>query len=248
MMGRRWLLVVLVLCVTRPARAIQQADDGSGPPPDSFSAWVALYDPAQLDWLSNEYLIDDLCGDAADIYACREEMLSPAVSVYDLRRAAAEDAPVVGQLVVVATPGQRLVARYRARGATETTSFEPDLYLADWGYGPYFHHTFLERDGEWFRLPAGPWPDPVWLQRPGEAGRVMAIQAGDAIEMDGAGWTVVGTKPDALLLRPEQPADFWCEEGDPPAAVLAEPRLYTRRDLSDSAGHLRFRLKYLKGC
>ena len=66
--------------------------------------------------------------------------------------------------------------------------------------------------------------------------------------MDGTGWTVLDTEPDVLHLRPEQPADFWCGEGEPPVAEPGGQLRYTRAELSDERGHLRFRLKYLKGC
>jgi hypothetical protein len=250
---KSWLgLFVLVLATPPHVGAIQdvQGTVEVAPPAHAFQAWVGLYDPAQLTWLENENQIDVLCADAPDPYACREEMLGPAVSVYDLRRAPDEAAEALGELIIVAVPGRPLSARFRARGSTGTVPFKPDLYLSDWGYGPYFHHTFISRDADWFQLPRGPWKETVWIRRVVEGGHVgvLAIQAGDAIEMDGTGWTVLDTEPDALLLRPEQPADFWCGEGEPPEAEPGEERRYTRAELSDGQGHLRFRLKYLKGC
>jgi hypothetical protein len=249
-----WLgLFVLVLAAPPHAAAIQDVErrvSQTAAPADAFQAWVSLYDPLLISWLENENRIDVLCADASDPYACREEMLGPAVTVYDLRRAPDVAAPTLGELIVVAVPGRPLSARFRASGSTGTVSFQPDLYLADWGYGPYFHHTFVARDGDWFRLPRGPWKEAVWIRRPSDGGSsaVLVIQAGDAIEMDGTGWTVLGTEPSAMLLRPEQPADFWCGEGEPPEAEPGEARRYTRAELSDESGHLKFRLKYLKGC
>jgi hypothetical protein len=250
---RRWLgLFVFVLATPPQAAAIQdvQGSAETAPPAHAFRAWVALYDPMQLAWLENESRIDGLCSDAPDFYACREEMLGPAVSVYDLRSAPDEAAQTLGELIIVAVPGRPLSARFRASGSTGTVFFQPDLYLADWGYGPYFHHTFISREGNWFQLPPEPWEEAAWIRPADDRGSsaVLAIQAGAAIEMDGTGWTVIDTESDALLLRPEQPADFWCEEGEPPETEPGETRRYTRAELSDEGGHLRFRLKYLKGC
>ena len=88
---RRWLgLFVFILATPPHAAAIQDVErrvSETAPPAHAFQAWVGLYDPAQLTWLENENQIDVLCADAPDPYACREEMLGPAVSVYDLRRA-----------------------------------------------------------------------------------------------------------------------------------------------------------------
>ena len=126
----------------------------------------------------------------------------------------------------------------------------PDLFLQDWGYGTYFHQTVSEQSGNWFKLPRGPWSKEVWVQRECESenSTLILIQPGNIIEMDGSSWFVVAAERDALFLRPEQPADLWCEEGDPPPVTPVEPTRFTRQELLDPDGHLVFRLKYLKGC
>ena len=76
----------------------------------------------------------------------------------------------------------------------------------------------------------------------------LAITEGEIVEWNGSGWFVVAAEPEALLLRPEQPADMWCQEGNPPAIIPTEPQRFTRADLADSRGHLLLRPKYPKGC
>ena len=133
---------------------------------------------------------------------------------------------------------------------SELCSNAPDLYLQDFGYGPYFHQTFVRRQGDWFLLPRNPWATEVWLHRPGEQAQasVIDVQAGDIIELNGEGMVVVAAESDALSLCSEQPADLWCEEGDPPALVAVTPSRLTRPELLDGDGHLVIRPKYLKGC
>lgn len=130
------------------------------------------------------------------------------------------------------------------------TSFVPDMLMQDWGYGPYFHQTISARCESWFRLPPGLWDEEVWFHRPDEEKRPTVIFIGNdtVIEMDGLSWTVLEVEPDALWLRPEQPRDMWCEAGDQPPPLPVEPIRYSRAELSDSRGHLKFNLKYLKGC
>ncbi|MDH4044795.1 MAG: hypothetical protein OEW06_10075 [Gemmatimonadota bacterium] len=215
-----------------------------------FRAWVGLYDPAHLGRLENENRLGQLCTDSSTLAECYAEQLAPAVAVYPLYAEPDTTSRPIGDLLVVATPGRGLTTHFRAAGARDAVTFTPDLFLQDWGYGPFLHQTISAQQGSWFQLPRRPWDEPVWVYRPSEneLGSVTFVQAGDILEMRGAGWYVVAAEPDALVLRPEQRADLWCEEGDPPPLTPADPTRFSRAELLDADGHLVFRLKYLKGC
>ena len=98
-------------------------------------------------------------------------------------------------------------------------------------------------------MPPDPWDGPVWMDRAGDAvPSILEVQAGDILELSGRGMFVVSATADALELRPEQPADMWCREGEPPPLVPAEPTVHSRAELVDARGHLTIRPKYMKGC
>lgn len=231
---------VLALCLVAPAAQTQQV----------FPAWIGLFQPDDLEWLENENRIRELCPDPAREPRCYFEKLAPRVSVSSLHSGPAESSPSVGDLIVVATPGRGWSAHFRPAGSDQVVGFIPDLFLVDWGYGPYFHQTMVARRGEWYQLPPGPWESAVWVHRPSESRSPtdLAITEGEIVEWNGSGWFVVAAEPEALLLRPEQPADMWCQEGNPPAIIPTEPQRFTRADLADSRGHLLLRPKYPKGC
>ncbi|MCP5056277.1 MAG: hypothetical protein GY937_06055 [bacterium] len=217
---------------------------------EGFRGWVGLHGSERHGWLENENRIGELCADAADLGACRAEMLAPAVDVYALHAEPNETSPHLGDLLVQATPGRGLTVQFRAAKSGTAVSFVPDVFLQDWGYGPYFHQTIVEQDGDWFQLPPDPWDAPVWLRRGSETSRpsIIYVQPQDIVEIQGKGFYVVAVEPDALLLRAEQPADLWCREGDPPPLIADEPTRYSRADLVDARGHLIMRPKYMKGC
>jgi hypothetical protein len=52
----------------------------------------------------------------------------------------------------------------------------------------------------------------------------------------------------SVRVRPEQPADMWCDEGDPPPLEPFKETILTPADLYDQKGHLTIRPKYLRGC
>lgn len=230
--------LVAALWLPSPARA------------QGFPAWLGLYEPVQLGWLENENRLRELCADPSLLAECHAESLGPSVRVYSLHTRADAASSRVGELIVVAVPGRGLSAHFRPAASQEAVRFTPDLFLQDWGYGPWFHMTLADRRGEWFQLPAGPWDRPVWIRRTGEGGEppVLAVRPGDILEMDGSGWYVLGAEPDALLLRPEQPADQWCREGNPPRLTPTEPTRVTRAELLDDRGHLTIGVRYPKGC
>jgi hypothetical protein len=217
---------------------------------EGFRAWVGLYDSAHLDWLENQNRLGKLCTDPSTLAECRSEHLAPLASVYPLHMEPDSSSHRIGDLTVSAVPGKGLRSHYSIAGSQQSTPFTLDLFLQDWGYGPYFHQTMSAQSGSWFKLPRGPWEDEVWIHRESESKRstVILVQPGNIVEMSGSSWYVIAAEPDALLVRAEQPADHRCEQGDPPSVAPSEQTRFTREDLLDSNGHLVFRLKYLKGC
>jgi hypothetical protein len=215
---------------------------------EPFLGWVGIYAPARIGWLENENRIDALCAEARNRDTCRSDMLRPAVDTFVVYAGPDEGTERRGAIVVETVPGRGLSAAFRAAEADTSIRFAPDVYLQDWGYGPYFHQTVTQRTGEWFQLPPSPWPEAVWVRIADHDGSLLHVHTGDIVELDGEGMYVVATEADAVQLRREQPADLWCREGDPPPLVEDVPTRYSRAQLLDDDGHLRIRPKYMKGC
>ena len=123
---------------------------------EAFRGWIGLHDDAQLAWLENENRLGDLCPEAATYDQCQREMSGPLLRVHDLYPEADPSSPRVGELLVVATPGRGLTAHFRPIGSDPIRSFVPDLFLQDWGYGPYFHQTLMDDRGRLAPVADGP--------------------------------------------------------------------------------------------
>ena len=130
-------------------------------------AWIGLYNNQLIEWLENENRLGDLCaeflGRADARERCRAEKLQPRPYIVVLRSGPAASAASNGSLSLVATPGKGLQFFYVPTNGGAPREFAPDLNLQDWGYGPYYHETFLERRGDWFLLPEDPFPAGTWL-------------------------------------------------------------------------------------
>ena len=248
-----WSVVFLAAGLSSPCDA--RAQEG-GPP-----EWVGLYSLELIGWLENENRLDEICGRGAlqptEVYRCREAALEPKVLAIPLRTGPSDEARIVGRLIVVAVPGRGLSAHYTPSGTPEATGREtavvplnPDLYLRDWGYGPYFHHSFLQRDGNWFLLPERPFEQAVWIDIEEAFGHVslIGVSEGDILTSPDGDWFVEGVREDGIRVRDEQPADQWCEPTDAPPVQPAPVHLRPNRELRDNHGHLLIRPKYLKGC
>jgi hypothetical protein len=233
-------MVVLALAVT-----------GAEGQEEAFHAWVGLHNPERVGWLENENQLNNLCSSAEDIGFCYGEMLAPAIDVYPLYVDRYTTSPTVGDLIVATVPGRGLSGYYRPIDASQGIPFQPDVFLRDWGYGPpYFHQTVVREEGVWLQLPPDPWDGPVWIRRDSAESEpsILEVQAGTILEIGGRGMFVVATTAESLTLRPEQAADMWCEEGNPPPLLQVPATVYSRAELVDDRGHLIIRPKYMKGC
>lgn len=246
------MCAVLLAAWLTPAAGAQQIP---GVPDEIL--WVGLFSGDLARSLENENRLKELCTAREGSEAwhdCRAASLEPRVLVIPVRSEPREDARRIGEIVILALPGRGLQA-FASSGAGEpATRFTPDLFDPDWGYGPpWFHQTVLARRGGWFRVPVpslGPgWIDSGWWSRGGGIGDVTeTVTPGDIVVTPLGDMVVLGVERRQLRLRPEQPADMWCQGGDPPPLVAWQEIRIPFAGLVDQHGRLRLRPKYTRGC
>lgn len=123
---------------------------------------MGLYNTNLIEWLENENRLTTLCnehsGQAYELDRCRAEKLLPRPYLVPLRAGPKASAKSAGFLLLLAAPGKGMRFFYVSPSGGIAREFEPDLTMQDWGYGPYFHQTYLDRRGDWFLLPEDPVP------------------------------------------------------------------------------------------
>ena len=124
----------------------------------------------------------------------------------------------------------------------------PDLNLQDWGYGPYYHETFLERRGDWFLLPEDPFPAGTWLNARDLGDEPHLLPVEGIVTSPRGNLVVLAIDPETLRARPEQPADMWCDSGAPPPLQPWSELRIPRADLYTRTGHLLIAPAHMKGC
>ena len=216
--------------------------------------WLGLFNTSLLEWLENENRIESLCSRFAagseESYRCRDEQLAPKLHVVRLWAGPSETTRSAGLLLIQATPGKGLRSYYVDARGGPAREFRPDLYQSDWGYGPYFHETFVERRGSWFRLPEGPFPSGSWIKATdiGEEPQLRLLKDEEIVVSPFGDLRILGVERAVLRARLEQPADMWCREGQPPPLRPWKEMRIALRDLYTPTGHLRLQTKYTKGC
>jgi hypothetical protein len=234
-------------CTTLSFADLSQANiaDGVG--------WVGLFNDDLATWLENENQLEPLCGSAepgnAKWQACRAEKLAAKVVVIRLFTGPSERSSSAGSMTIVAKPGDGLHASFTSTGGKTATPFTPDLFDGDWGYGPYFHQTFLARRGTWFLLPAGPFRQRTWFNAAelDPEPQVRLLEAGDIVTSRLGDLFILAIEPGTVRARREQAADMWCDV-DPPPLEPFKPQRLAIRQLYDAKGHLLLRIKYTRGC
>lgn len=239
MKGTASITALVVAMLAAPAIAQERAI------PDEL-AWVGLFNEEMVSWLNNEYRLEDLCGERTG--GCRDSLLAPRQFVIGIH-----DRPGgqrVGDLVVRVEPGKPLELSEVVDGIPE--SFEPDVYLEDWGYGPpWFHLTILDRHDGWYRVSL-PRTGLTWINQDdiaGSATHVEIVHAGDDVYSSPRGNVVIlGIEDGVLIARAEQEADMWCSPEDVPALRPWTEIRISFMELFDERSRLLLRPSYMKGC
>jgi hypothetical protein len=245
-MNRRQLFTCAVIVSLASGRAQPRGDDSVG--------WVALYSDALVSWLENDNAMKQLCAahesQTTAWYACERAFLAAKTHVVRLHRDPNPQGAPAGDLIIVALPGKGLQAFYATQPGGPGVAITPDLHDGDWGYGPYFHATVVERRGTWVRLPEDPFPADAWLDTGAlaTADPLRWVRPGDIVTSPRGDLYVTGVNGGEVRARLEQPADMWCDASPaPPITASAEIRL-AGADLYTATGHLRLHLKYTRGC
>jgi hypothetical protein len=151
------------------------------------------------------------------------------------------------------------------------TEWVTDRMPVDVIYGGYYHSA-LEHRGDWVRLPADPFPTPVWIDwratfhSPPELESIFSgiyvpgsVEA-ELIGLDGPpAWDAPGVvyvrrEGDRIWFRLERPDDTPCPVSSPPQDQI-RPGVDAEREFSlgidelfDDRRHLLPRVKYGRGC
>lgn len=237
-------LVVLAIAGASASQAVAAPD----------IAWLGLFNAPLIEWLENENQLETLCSkftkDSADWQKCRKDKLAPQVRLIRLWLGPSGQAALAGSLRLVATPGKGLQAFFVPPAGGAGMEFRPDLYDVDWGYGPFFHMTVLERRAAWFRLPEQPFPANTWINALdlGDDPHVRTLDAGEIVRSPHGDLFVIGFENGVLRARPEQPPDKWCDTAKPPPLKPWKELRIPFRDVYSPTGHLLLHIKYTRGC
>ena len=212
--------------------------------------WVGLYSEEMVEWLENQNNIDKLCPRALGptLQQCRDEKLKSRTWTIDVREKPETTSVKVGTIAISAAPGAGLSAVYHSSNASIV--FTPDLFDLDWGYGPYFHQTFRDHRNSWFLLPRNPLTKPAWIDisQLTKTPDIKNIAEALVYELDGKGIVIIRFQNDKVAIRSEQLADMWCEAGEPPKLKPAQQQELRISDLLTQDGHLKLKIRYMRGC
>ncbi len=242
-MTRRLALCVafvgVAVCLVRAQKPMTNVDPG----------WVGLYSHDMVAWLENENQLQKLCpGNASEASRCREATMAPKLLVINLYSGPDPKAGSRGSILVQATPGVGLRFFFVRMTGGAPVEFEADFTVRDWGYGPFFHQTYLDRRGDWFQLPEDPFPQGTWFNARDLGGDPDIRLVEGIVESPQGHLLILGREEGIIRARLEQPADMWCDSDPaPPLTPWKELRIPTA-EFYDAKGHLIVSPAYPKGC
>lgn len=211
--------------------------------------WLGLFNAELVGWLENENRLNELCpGSTESPEGCKRSVLRPKTITLDIL--ADPKGPRIGFLEIQSTPGKGLDAFVIKAGSATRVQMLPDLFDADWGYGPYFHQTVLDSLGPSVLLPFDSLMQAAWIdaRQLGSAPEYRSIQQGQIYSIGGQSVVILSVSEKGIMVREEQAGDMWCAEGQPPPLQKAREWHIDNDELYNESGHLKLKVKYTRGC
>ena len=214
--------------------------------------WVGLWNEEMLEWVENENRIYSLCPKSMgrDSYEkCRRDNLAEKRWIVPAYNSPENTSEMAGEIIIAVEPGSPFIASFKDTGGT-IMDFEPDLYVEDWGYGPYFHQTILEKKEDWIKIPLGSLETPVWINPEASIKHldIINIAEGHVYMLGAESIFITKIEGDVISFRLEHPSDMWCDEGEPPELEASETKKININELYDTNKHLKLDIKYKRGC
>ena len=251
-----FILSVSVLALYSPPLSGDESKHVTVAIPGKPLAWIGLYNSEMVDWLEKK-TNPPRDEKKPDPHALPWRQFSVDSYKYDSQcilllpvfKAPSANSERMGYILLAPQPPKGLWAYFIPEATGIAMSFLPDLYDVDWGYGPWFHQTILEKSGNWIKLPKKPFPEPVWLDSSKLAQKpdVKEVMLGEIYLLGDESILILDFDDTGIIVRPEQEADFCCCT-DPPAIQPFTSRHIPYTDLFDKDGHLKLDYKYKRAC
>lgn len=243
---RHFLSIIIALAICIAGTKVVIACDEKIAQPLNF---VSLWNNEAAAKLDNLNQIDALCKSENHSAACLEKNLSTASKVLPLYNSP-EDPQPFGAFLIRFTPGESGSAAYvpLKNGGGPIFPVTLDMFDSDWGYGPpYFHQTMLDSKNGWYRIAVpNASVETGWVKLTNP--HILTYQKGDIVSFKDKTYTILEVKKDSVSVRDEQPADMWCDAGNPPAIKKFEPITIPMKNLYDEGCHLLMKTTYTRGC
>ena len=218
----------------------------------SSIGWGGLWNEEMIEWAENGNRIYKLCPKSMskDSYEkCRKNQLAKKTWIIQTYKSPGKTSEKVGEILITVKPGSSFIASFKDNKG-EIKDFEPDLYDQDWGYGPFFHQTILDRKQYWIKIPIISLDTPVWINPRDDIKYldIITITEGVVYMLDSESIVITKIEGDTLSFRIEQQSDMWCDAGTPPKLDASEPKKINIEQLYDNNKHLKLDIKYKRGC
>lgn len=214
--------------------------------------WVGLWNEEMVEWAENENRIYNLCPKSMprDSYKkCRRDNLAKKTWIIQAYKSPSNTSEKAGDIIISVKPGDSFVSSFKNNKGT-IRDFEPDLYDQDWGYGPFFHQTILERKGDWIKIPIKAFTTTVWIN-PRDSIKyldIITVTEGIVYTLDSQSIVITKIKGYDVFFRIEHQSDMWCNTGSPPKLNESEVKIIHIQELYDTQKHLKLDIKYKRGC
>lgn len=214
--------------------------------------WVGLWNSEMVNWAENANQIYKLCPKSMNQEAykkCREKNLSKKTWTIPAFKNPNNKSPKVGEILITVKPGSSFIASFK-NNSEDITDFEPDLFDQDWGYGPFFHQTIIEKNGTWIKLPIPSLPTPIWIN-PKESIKNsdnITVTKNSVYILNSESIVITKISGNTVFYRSEQESDMWCDAGEQPKLKTSKVQKINIKQLYDKQKHLKLDIKYKRGC